>query len=336
MPSITFDPNRNSWLARATIAGKQKTLGRFKTELEAQQAVDAALREAAVTEAARIKTTWIAVPPGWEKLKHHPYACVVEFGAGINLDALAAHMRDHGYDESEAIVLFRESPKHEARILAGRHRHEAAKMAGVTPSFRILEGKDDAARAYALKDIHRRHLTESQRAMIAAKLANLNVGQKASDKPDSGIPLSQAQAAETMNVSVDTVKQAKKVIANGTPELQEAVGSGAVSVSDAAKVADKPPEVQNQAVADVKSGKSRTASASANGTHKGNGKPHKNGAVVFDDTKVKDAIGKLARLFNERAQKLGQQKSKEWEDIRKNMDLLIASWDRWQLKKEKK
>jgi hypothetical protein len=61
----------------------------------------------------------------------------------------------------------------------------------------------------------------------------------------------------------------------------------------------------------------------------------KSGSIKFDDRKITDMIGKLARLFNDRAQALGLQKSKGWADIREKMDHLISAFDRWQLEQEK-
>lgn len=54
-------------------------------------------------------------------------------------------------------------------------------------------------------NLHRRHLSESQRAMVAAKLAALPVG--ANQHRSIDLP-TQAQAAEMLNVSVPSLKRA--------------------------------------------------------------------------------------------------------------------------------
>jgi hypothetical protein len=86
-------------------------------------------------------------------------------------------------------------------------------------------------------------MDESQRAMVAAKMANMTVGKKAKPDPDSTSNLysanlpnktSVAQAAETMNVSARSVTNAKKVLDEGGPGLQAAVVSGKMKVSTAA------------------------------------------------------------------------------------------------------
>jgi hypothetical protein len=79
-------------------------------------------------------------------------------------------------------------------------------------------------------NIHRRHLSSSQRALIAAKLANLRRGQRAdltNKNREAGIPAcSQREAARFLNVSGDSVQQATKVLKEGTSEEIRAVETG--------------------------------------------------------------------------------------------------------------
>src|SRR6266850_3364501 len=97
-----------------------------------------------------MKTRSIPVPDGWQTLKHHSLSTYVEFGAGIDLDIVAAHMRANGFDEMEPIILF------EGKILDGRHRHACAIKADVTPTFREFIEGDPVA--YASKKLLRQHL----------------------------------------------------------------------------------------------------------------------------------------------------------------------------------
>lgn len=74
-------------------------------------------------------------------------------------------------------------------------------------------------------NLHRRHLTESQRAGIAVKLANMKVGgdgsnqhgSKAANLPVSSV--SQKQAATLLDVGVSLVKDAKPFSINPVPAL---------------------------------------------------------------------------------------------------------------------
>lgn len=65
-------------------------------------------------------------------------------------------------------------------------------------------------------NLHRRHLNESQRAMVAARLSNLDRGRRKNTEI-SGI--SQSDDADLLNVSRETVSAAKRVQREGAPEL---------------------------------------------------------------------------------------------------------------------
>jgi hypothetical protein len=72
-------------------------------------------------------------------------------------------------------------------------------------------------------NLKRRHLNESQRASVAAKIANLTLGanqhqQGASANLQTQAPISQAEAAELLNVSPRSVTAAKAVQNKGTPD----------------------------------------------------------------------------------------------------------------------
>lgn len=66
------------------------------------------------------------------------------------------------------------------------------------------------------KTLHRRHLDESQRGMVFARLATLPKG--ANQHTAIAVP-TQSQAAELLNVSIDTGQRAKRVLDHGAPEL---------------------------------------------------------------------------------------------------------------------
>ena len=110
--------------------------------------------------------------------------------------------------------------------------------------FEPYSGDDPVSYVVSL-NLRRRHLNESQRAMVAAKLATLRDGQRA-DLVE-GLPI--GRASELLNVGERSVARAREVIDRGVPELQQAVERGHVSVSAAADVASKPVEEQRQIVA---------------------------------------------------------------------------------------
>jgi hypothetical protein len=107
-------------------------------------------------------------------------------------------------------------------------------------------------------NLHRRHLTESQRAMIAAKVANLPAHRP--DETAAIAAVKQADAAKLLNVSADSIQRAKKVQHQGVPDLVEEVEKGNISVSTAADITQLHPTEQQKIVADVKAGKHSKAS----------------------------------------------------------------------------
>jgi hypothetical protein len=134
-------------------------------------------------------------------------------------------------------------------------------------------------------NLHRRHLDESQRGIVAGKLATLkhgfrpHQGRPRTDEtlentasaqgpiglctPHEGSSLTIDQAAELLNVGPTTVKRAREVLERGDETLVAAVEAGEVSVSDVAKIAAKPKTVQQAAVERVKAGEAKTLALAA-------------------------------------------------------------------------
>lgn len=132
-------------------------------------------------------------------------------------------------------------------IIDGRNRHKACVELGKAPKFRYWDQQGSLVSFVVSLNLKRRHLNESQRAMVAAKIANMSHGgDRKSDEIKRSIDplISQPEAAKTLNVSVPSVKRAKVVQEHGTPELVKAVETGQVAVSTAAKIAQAPPAEQ--------------------------------------------------------------------------------------------
>lgn len=170
----------------------------------------------------------------------HPLANLFPLIDGQAYQDLLADVVTHGV--REPIWLY------EGQILDGRNRYRAAQAMSVPLQVRQYEGNDAVGFVISL-NLHRRHLSESQRAAVAAKLANLSNGQKTSSANLQSTPVSQSDAADLLNVSTRSVAAAAKV-RDESPEIFKAVESGALSVSLAAQVAAMPAE-SIQAVAEV-------------------------------------------------------------------------------------
>jgi ParB-like chromosome segregation protein Spo0J len=168
-------------------------------------------------------------------LEFHPLADIFPLVEGQDFAELVADIREHGLHEP--IVVF------EAKILDGRNRYRACVAAGVEPTFTVYTGDDPVAYVISL-NLRRRHLDESQRAMVAAKLATLRLGD---NQHSEGLPI--GRSSELLNVGERSVARAREVQERGAPELVHAVEQGAVSVSAAADIATQPIEEQREIVA---------------------------------------------------------------------------------------
>lgn len=156
-------------------------------------------------------------------------------------DALVDDIRANGL--KSPVIIF------EDKILDGRHRYKACVNLGIDADVEKYEG-DDPLGFVISHNLARRHLDESQRAMIAARIANLKDGQKKSRAPIGAA--SQSEAADRLSVGRRSVQRARTVIDKGTAELQQAVEEGKVAVSVAAKIAELPAEQQTKIVAEAR------------------------------------------------------------------------------------
>jgi protein gp37 len=117
----------------------------------------------------------------------------------------------------------------EGQVLLGWHRCCACAETGTEPRFKEFKGTaTEAARLVASEDLHRRQMSEGQKAIVLAKLIMA---------ADQGARLPVATALEQFNASVSerTVKDATQVVGSGNAELIAQVEAGEVPVSRAAK-----------------------------------------------------------------------------------------------------
>lgn len=183
-------------------------------------------------------------------MKHHEYANLFPMLSDTELKSLADDIRTNGLETPITT--------HEGAILDGRNRNRACEIAGVEPQFADFKGED--ALAFVIShNLHRRHLTESQRAMVAAKLATMRQGGvfRGNQYTESGAPpigepplshKDRKTAAAELKVGSSSLDRARRVQRDGVPELNEAVESGDVSVNAAAEVSKLPKEEQREAV----------------------------------------------------------------------------------------
>ncbi len=179
-------------------------------------------------------------------LDGHPLAEALPLMDGTAFEELVADIEQHG--QRDPITLY------EGMILDGRNRYRACRMLGVECRTEEWEGKGSPVAFVVSKNLRRRDLDASQRAMVVAAFATLEIGNVKAQKSggcQQPPKLSNAEAAKLANVGVETVKSAKTVRAEGTPEEIAAVVSGAEKVKPVAerirarrsKAAPAPPDL---------------------------------------------------------------------------------------------
>lgn len=174
-------------------------------------------------------------------IEFHPIAELFPMMQGREFEELVEDVRSHGL--LEPVWLY------EGKVLDGRNRMRACNASGLDPEFREYDGDDPVGFVVSL-NLHRRHLNESQRAMVGRNMATMKVGNPTGSnqykRNQSNLPnsMSNGQVAELLNVSESSIKSAKKVNSRGIPELARKVEEGKVKVSVAADVANLPENQQ--------------------------------------------------------------------------------------------
>jgi len=174
-------------------------------------------------------------------MEFHELANLFPMMSEAELNLLVEDMCVNGYDTSSPIVMY------EDKILDGRNRYKAAQAAKVEPVFITLNHGSDPLEFVLRHNLHRRHLNESQRAMIAAKLANMKRTDTLKQNRSANLhiggspiedinaweakPLSQAQAAKMMNVSPRLVASAKRIYEIAPVTIIENINNGKLAVS---------------------------------------------------------------------------------------------------------
>jgi ParB-like chromosome segregation protein Spo0J len=168
-----------------------------------------------------------------DSLRFHPLAEIFPLLQGDAFEALVADIGAHGLREPITVDT-------NSAILDGRNRYRACLQAGVAVRTQVFDGGDPVAFIISA-NLHRRHLDESQRAMVADMLATLTLG---SNQHAQICAPTQDEADTMLRVSRRSVQNARKVRQQGTPELIAAVERGEMKVSAAAGVVHLSPARQ--------------------------------------------------------------------------------------------
>jgi len=183
----------------------------------------------------------------------HPVANLFPLMSGAAFEDLVADIKKNGLREP---ILCDAG----GRILDGRNRYRACLKAGVEPRFETWRGEGSQAELALSLNLHRRHLDESQRAMVAARLARLlekDAARRSGTRTDLVANLRRGQFGRTceqaggmVNVSPRLITHAAKVLRDGCDDLIQAVESGGLAVSTASVLAAMPKAEQAAVIAE--------------------------------------------------------------------------------------
>ncbi len=201
----------------------------------------------------------------------HPLAGIFPMMNAVELAVLADDIEENGQQEPCWLL--------DGMTLDGRNRRDACKLKGIEPRYEQYIGGNPLAFVIS-KNLKRRHLNESQRAMVAARIVREKQGFSPTNNADPANlrdGISQPKAADLLNVSERSVHSAGKILSGGSEELVKAVDAGKATVSAAATVADLPKKEQREAVKagtvaakakEVREGPPRCATCTRKGMHR--------------------------------------------------------------------
>ena len=191
---------------------------------------------------------------GSVNLEYHPLASLFPEVSEETLEELTGGIRLNGYNPNDPIIIY------EDKILDGRARYIACERAITKPMtvrFEEIDFKGSPLQFVISKNLHRRHLTESQRAMIGAKLVNTTHGgnrknQETNLSLEQTPQISMAKAAEMTKVSQGSIKNARQVLNQAPSKVISEIERGEKSVHAAVQEckASKPVPLPEESTAD--------------------------------------------------------------------------------------
>lgn len=179
-------------------------------------------------------------------LSQHPLSAAFPSMSAEDFQALKDDIEVNG--QREPVMLF------EGMVLDGWHRYRACVDLGLKPQ-QFTFSDDDPVAFVKSQNLHRRHLTASQRAAaVVACSAWVPAKKQARGEATSPLAKTNAEMASEAHVTPRTIQQAKVAQKAG---LSEAVKDGALTVEQAARIATGKPAKPE------KKGETKTAPAAA-------------------------------------------------------------------------
>jgi ParB-like chromosome segregation protein Spo0J len=137
----------------------------------------------------------------------------------------------------------------EDMVLDGWHRYKAANESNMDCPEVELEDWIDPKDFVLAQNKNRRHITSAQLAMATtAVYAWASRGRQNKSALSADLNKTSAELAEISGTSERTINQAKTVLKNASPEVQEAVKSGKIGLSKAQAISKLPKDQQAAAI----------------------------------------------------------------------------------------
>jgi hypothetical protein len=160
-----------------------------------------------------------------EQYEFHPIAGIFPLLSEPEIEELSLDIGKNGM--IHPIILF------EGMILDGRNRYLACERAKVDKLWvEPFQGTDPVQFAVSVNRL-RRHLTASQRAMAAARIATLPHGVRVDRSPDRSTAITNKQAGSIMGVSWVSTSRARIIQRHAPPNIIAAVEAGKLSLNAA-------------------------------------------------------------------------------------------------------
>ena len=154
----------------------------------------------------------------------HALCCIFPRCSDEELQLLVLDIKENGLQKPIAL--------YEGKILDGRNRYIACQLLEIEPDYIQYDGDDPLAYVVSL-NLCRRHLNESQRAMVAAAIIEL----RREEREKKTVK----EVAKQLNVSERLVHHANKVLEDGTEQDVKDIMSGkkkVMTVADELKEAN--------------------------------------------------------------------------------------------------
>jgi hypothetical protein len=179
------------------------------------------------------------------QLKQHPLSAVFPAMSDEDFQDLRDSIATNGVLNPITI--------YEGMVLDGWHRYTASVQINMAcPQARLEDWIDPKDFVLAQNKV-RRHITQSQLALATAAVYKWYPNGSNQHKTASVLKAehqkSTKELAEIAGVGVKTIERAKSVLAEATPEVQEAVKAGKIGLVKAAAIAKLPQEQQAAAIA---------------------------------------------------------------------------------------